>query len=90
SLIKLLIASKGNHAVTFEAASIASLEALKNQRPMSQIIFSPIHQTTIAPIAKADLFTKIPRNNPKEKNPTSFIKKAKRYSKSEVIIVNSL
>ena len=36
-----------------------------------------IFQTNRNPIAKADLFTKMPKNSPKEKNPTNFIKKEK-------------
>ena len=39
-------------------------------------MLSRINQTTIAPTAKAERFTKMPKNNPKEKKPTSFIKNA--------------
>ena len=47
-------------------------------------------QTIIAATAKADLLIKIPKNKPKEKKPTNFIKKAAKYSKSENMIENSL
>ena len=53
-------------------------------------MLSTINHTTIAPTANAERFTSIPKNNPKEKKPTSLMKKASKNSNLEKIILNSL
>ena len=53
------------------------------------IIASPIDHTSMAPTANADRFIKTPKNNPKEKKPSSFTKNANKYPKSRTISVNS-
>lgn len=57
---------------------------------MPFVILSIIYQTKRKPNAKADRFTNIPKNKQKEKKPTNLMKKAKRYSKSENTILNSV
>ncbi len=49
-----------------------------------------MNQMNKKPKAKALLLTKIPKNKQNEKNATSFIKNANKYSKSEKTIENSL
>lgn len=89
-LMRLEIASPGRNC-SMKSTDLEVFSApLKTQNKYPLHIPSPINQTIIVPTAKADLFTKIPKNNPIEKNPTSFIKKAMRYSKSDTIIENSL
>ena len=86
SFIKLDIASKGKRFLMVCAVS----QETNFQPKMPKITHSVIYQTSIAPTAKADLLTSMPRNKPKEKYAINFIKKAKIYVKSEVIIANSL
>ena len=54
------------------------------------VMLSIINQTRRNPNAKAERFTNIPKNKQKEKKPTNLIKKARRYSKSEKTILNSV
>src|SRR5690606_18804193 len=63
-----------------------AISGLVFHRNKPNIIPSTNCQTNRNPRAKADRFTKIPKNKQNEKKPTNLMKKAKRYSKSEKII----
>ena len=90
SLIKFVIASRGRNCIKLSTKLLVLSFSLNCQKRNPLNIFSKISQTNIAPMAKADRFTRIPRNKPKEKKPTSLIKKAKIYSNLDTIIANSL
>ncbi len=89
-LIRLEIASPGSNC----SMNSTVLEVFfRSPNPHSKYplkIPSPINQTTIVPTANAALFTRIPKKSPIEKKPTSFVKKATKYSRSVKIIDNSL
>ena len=87
STIKLLIEFNGKNCVIFSAIELSG-KTLKVNIPV--IIPSMTFQTNKKPSAKAERLTNIPKNKQKEKNPINFTKYAKRYSKSEKIIENSL
>ena len=89
-LIRFDIASPGRNCIIKSTDLEVLSAALYTQNKYPLKILSPINQTTMVPTAKADLLTKIPKKSPIEKNPTSLIKKAIRYSKSVTIIENSL
>ena len=90
SFIKFAMASSGRNCIILSTLSPELSEPWNCQYKNPLKILSIISQTNIAPTAKADRFTRMPKNNPKEKKPTNFIKKATKYSKSETIIANSL
>jgi hypothetical protein len=77
----------GKNWVIDDAVSLFG-NTLKLKTPF--ITPSIIFQTKRNPSAKAERFTNIPKNKQKEKKPTSLIKYAKRYSKLENIIPNSV
>lgn len=87
STIKFDIDSKGKNCIIF-AAIVLSGKILKVKIPLT--IPSTIFQTKRNPSAKADRFTSIPKNKQKEKKATNFIKKARRYSKSEKTMLSSV
>ena len=80
STIKFETDSNGSN-FSMLAAVLPSGKRLKLKYPL--MMFSMMYQTNRNPIAKAERFTKTPKNKQNEKNPTSLTKKAKRYSKSE-------
>ena len=79
------MAFKGKNAMMFVAVSGSVF-----QRNNPNAIPSINCHTNKNPRAKAERFTKTPKNKQKEKKPTSLIKKANRNSKSEKIILNSV
>ncbi len=87
STIKLDMDSKGKNCI-IRAAIVLSGKILKVKIPF--MIPSIIFQTKRNPNAKAERFTNIPKNKQKEKKATNFIKKARRYSKSEKTMLSSV
>ena len=62
----------------------------EEEKKIEQGLNSIRNKIIIAPTANADRLIKIPKNKPKEKNPTSFTKKASKNHISEKIIPTSV
>ena len=87
STIKFDMASNGKNWVIYPAIGLSG-KILKVKTPFA--IPSAMDKTNKKPMAKAERLTKIPRNKHKEKNPVSFTKKARTYSKSEKMMLTSV
>ena len=87
STIKFDIDCIGKNCVIAVAVSLLG-KTLKVKTPL--IIPSIIFQTNRKPSANAERFTNIPKNKQKEKKPTSFTKYARRYSKPEKTMLDSV
>ena len=87
SLIRLLIDFKGKNWEILSAITLLS-NILNRIKPYN--IPSIKDQINRAPTAKAERFTNMPKNRPKEKKAMSLTKKAMRYSKSDRIMFKVL